>query len=166
MPDTPVTLVTAAGSGMGEAIARRLHAAGHRLVLLSPGGGAAAVADDLGCHAVTGDITDLEDLQAMVDLATSEFGGIDNVVANTGHPPKGPLLEIPDEDWHAALDLVFLGCPLRFSGAELPVLDGPCAGTFFGFAVAPAGFREASEPREGVGGDSDKAEAEQGVRRA
>lgn len=108
MPDKPVTLVTAAGSGMGEAIARRLHAEGHRLVLLSPGGGAAAVAEDLGCEAVTGSVTDTADLQAMVNLATERFGGVDNVVANTGHPPKGPLLEIADEDWHAGLDLVLL----------------------------------------------------------
>ena len=25
-------------------------------------------------------------------------------------PPNGPLLEIPDEDWHARLDLVTLQC--------------------------------------------------------
>lgn len=155
MPDTPVTLVTAAGSGMGEAIARRLHAAGHRLVLLSPGGGAAAVADDLGCHAVTGDITDLEDLQAMVDLATSEFGGIDNVVANTGHPPKGPLLEIPDEDWHAALDLVLLNV-VRLARLTVPSMQERGGGsivaisTFSAFEPSPS-FPVSSVLRAGLG---------------
>ena len=30
------------------------------------------------------------------------------MVNNTGHPPKGPLLDLTDADWHAGLDLVLL----------------------------------------------------------
>lgn len=155
MTDAPVTLVTAAGSGMGEAIARRLHDAGHRLVLLSPGGGAAAVADDLGCDAVTGDVTSPDDLQAMVDLATERHGGIDNVVANTGHPPKGPLLEIPDEDWHAGLDLLLLHV-VRLARLAVPSMRTRGGGsivaisTFSAFEPSPA-FPVSSVLRAGLG---------------
>ena len=155
MPDPPVTLVTAAGSGMGEAIARRLHAAGHHLVLLSPGGGAAAVAEELGCAAVTGDVTEPDDLQAMVDLATERHGGVDNVVANTGHPPKGPLLEIPDEDWHAGLDLVLLHV-VRLARLAVPSMRERGGGsivaisTFSAFEPSPS-FPVSSVLRAGLG---------------
>ena len=155
MTDRPVTLVTAAGSGMGEAIARRLHAEGHRLVLLSPGGGAAAVADDLGCEAVTGDVTEVADLEAMVATATEAFGGVDNVVANTGHPPKGPLLEIPDEDWHRALDLVLLNV-VRLARLAVPSMRARGGGsivtisTFSAFEPKPS-FPVSSVLRAGLG---------------
>ena len=36
------------------------------------------------------------------------YGRIDVVVNNTGHAPKGPLLELTDDDWHAGLDLLLL----------------------------------------------------------
>ena len=155
MADGPVTLVTAAGSGMGESIARRLHAEGHQLVLLSPGGGAAAVADDLGCASVTGSVTDTDDLQAMVDLATERHGGIDNVVANTGHPPKGPLLEIPDEDWHAGLDLTLLHV-VRLARLTVPSMRERGGGsivaisTFSAYEPSPA-FPVSSVLRAGLG---------------
>jgi NAD(P)-dependent dehydrogenase (short-subunit alcohol dehydrogenase family) len=35
-------------------------------------------------------------------------GRIDVAVNNTGHPPKGPLLGITDEEWHAGLEMVLL----------------------------------------------------------
>ncbi len=36
------------------------------------------------------------------------YGRLDGVVNNTGHAPKGELLEISDEDWHLGLDLMLL----------------------------------------------------------
>ena len=104
----PVAVVTAAGRGMGEAIARRLHAEGHDLVLNSNSGGAEELAEELGAVAVTGSVTDTTVLEEVVDTATERFGGVDVLVNNTGHAPKGPLLEIPDEDWHTGLDLLLL----------------------------------------------------------
>jgi NAD(P)-dependent dehydrogenase (short-subunit alcohol dehydrogenase family) len=93
---------------MGEAIARRLADDGYRLTLMSSGGGAETLASDLGAVGMTGSVTDLDDLTRLVDLAISTHGRIDAVVNNTGHPPKGSLLEISDEEWHTGLDLTFL----------------------------------------------------------
>lgn len=93
---------------MGEAIARRLANDGYGLALISSGGGAEQVAADLGAVAVTGSVTEPEDLAGVVELAVHTYGRLDAVVNNTGHPPKGPLLDISDEDWHAGLDLTFL----------------------------------------------------------
>ncbi|MGD8732272.1 MAG: hypothetical protein PVH92_10360, partial [Anaerolineales bacterium] len=61
-----VALVTAAGRGMGEAIARALHGAGYELGLMSIGGGAQELAAELGCFGFTGSITAPADLERFV----------------------------------------------------------------------------------------------------
>lgn len=104
----PVCIVTAAGKGMGEAIARRLHADGYRLALMSSGGGAERLGDELGHLAMTGSVTDRDDLQNLVEATLDRYGQIDSVVNNTGHPASADILELTDEEWHAGLDLVFL----------------------------------------------------------
>ena len=45
---SPVAIVTAAGRGMGAAIARELHARGYRLALMSPSGSAQALREGIG----------------------------------------------------------------------------------------------------------------------
>lgn len=101
-------IVTAAGKGIGEAIARELAAKDYFLVLLSNSGGALSLAEQLGGVGMTGSVTDAKALENLVKQAMEIGGGVDAVINNTGHPPKGPLLEISDEDWHRGLDLLFL----------------------------------------------------------
>lgn len=107
MPEK-VAIVTAAGKGVGAAIASELAAAGYRVSLLSNSGGALKLAQDLGGIATTGSVTEPSDLAKLVDSTMETFGQIDAVVNNTGHPPKGELLEIPDADWHLGLDMLVL----------------------------------------------------------
>ncbi len=103
-----VAIVTAAGRGMGAAIARRLSTSGYELALMSPSGASVDLAEELGGFGMAGSVTEVDDLTALVEGTLQRYGRIDAVVNHTGHPPKGPLLEIPDEDWHAGLDLVLL----------------------------------------------------------
>ena len=113
------------------------------------------MADELGCDAVTGDVAVPDDLQTLVDLAVERHGGIDHVVANTGHPPKGPLLEIPDDDWHAGLDLVLLHV-VRLARLVVPSMRERGGGsitaisTFSAFEPSPA-FPVSSVLRAGLG---------------
>lgn len=107
MPEK-VAIITAAGKGVGAAIATELAAAGYRVSLLSNSGGALGLAQDLGGIATTGSVTEPSDLKKLVDFTMETFGQIDAVVNNTGHPPKGELLEIPDQDWHLGLDMLVL----------------------------------------------------------
>jgi NAD(P)-dependent dehydrogenase (short-subunit alcohol dehydrogenase family) len=106
----PVAVVTAAGRGIGAGIARRLARDGYRLSLLSAGGGAEELARELGDGhaAMAGSVADLDALETLVSRTLDRFGRIDALVNNTGHPPKGDLLAIPDEDWSAGLDLLLL----------------------------------------------------------
>lgn len=101
-------IVTAAGRGMGEAIARHLAGSGYQVALMSPSGAAESLAAELGGLGMSGSVTEPADLTTLVASTLDRYGRIDAVVNHTGHPPKGPLLEIPDEDWHAGLDLVMM----------------------------------------------------------
>lgn len=103
-----VAVVTAAGKGMGAAIARELAAGGYRVALMSPSGSAVELAAELGGFGIAGSVTEDADIGRFVDETLARYGRIDAVVNNTGHPPKGDLLAIGDEQWHLGLDLVVL----------------------------------------------------------
>ena len=121
MTDTKVAIVTAAGRGMGAAIARELAADGYRLALMSPSGAAETLAKSLDGLGVTGSVTEPDDLKRLVDATLAKYGRIDAVVNHTGHPPKGPLLDISDADWHRGLDMLLLNV-VRMSRLITPIM--------------------------------------------
>jgi NAD(P)-dependent dehydrogenase (short-subunit alcohol dehydrogenase family) len=135
-----VALVTAAGKGIGAGIARALAAAGYRLALLSNSGGAVALADELGGRGFVGSVTDTAALDAFVQGALDAYGRIDVVVNNTGHPPKGDLLAIPDADWHVGLEMILLNVT-RMAQRVTPIMEAQGSGAFVNissaFAVEP-----------------------------
>ena len=116
-----VAIVTASGRGIGEGVARRLAADGYRLALMSPSGASEALATELGGFGTTGSVTETADLAALVAGTMERYGRVDAVLNHTGHPPKGPLLEIPDEDWHSGLDLVMLNV-IRMARLVTPIM--------------------------------------------
>jgi len=132
-----VAIVTAAGRGMGAAIARELSDAGFRLVLLSNSGGAEAVANEIGCISHVGSVTEVEDLALLVEKTMEAYGRIDAVVNNTGHPPKGPLLGIPDSDWHLGLDIVLLNV-VRMARLVTPIMLEQGGGAFVNISTFAA----------------------------
>jgi NAD(P)-dependent dehydrogenase (short-subunit alcohol dehydrogenase family) len=104
----PVALVTAASKGIGAACARELAARGWRVALLARSEGIDALAHELHGRATRGDVASGADLDRFVDETLRDWGRIDGAVLSTGHPPKGGLLDLTDEQWHAGLDLVLL----------------------------------------------------------
>ncbi len=120
--ENKVALITAAGSGMGAAIARRLAADGYRVAILSSSGKGAALARELGGVGVTGSNREVADLERLVSLAIDTYGHIDAVVNSAGHGPKGSLLEISDEDWHLGMEVYFLNV-VRICRLVTPLLD-------------------------------------------
>jgi len=102
-------IITAAGRGIGAAVARRLSADGFRIAVMSPSGNAEKLAAELpDALGVTGSVTEPADLQRLVDGALQKFGRIDALVNNAGHPPKAPLFDLTDAQWHAGFDMVML----------------------------------------------------------
>lgn len=103
-----VALITAGGSGMGTAAARKLAADGYHVAILSSSGKGEALAKELGSIGVTGSNLVNEDVQRLVDSAMQQWGRIDALVNSAGHGPRAPILDITDEDWHKGLEVYFL----------------------------------------------------------
>ncbi|MBR8744013.1 dehydrogenase [Nocardiopsis sp. MG754419] len=92
-------VVTGAGNGIGAAVARRLAAAGARVVVNDLDGAAAeAVAGEIGGIAVPGDAAGEAGVTALIAEADAHLGGIDLYVANAGIAHQGGP-EAPDADW-------------------------------------------------------------------
>lgn len=103
-----VAIITAGGSGMGAAAARRLAADGFKVGILSSSGKGEALAAELGGVGITGSNQSLEDLKRLVDAVVEKWGRIDVLVNSAGHGPRAPILEISDEDWHKGMDTYLL----------------------------------------------------------
>ena len=78
-------VVTGAGSGIGAALARRFAAGGAHVVVNDLNSVAAqAIAEETGGLAHPADISDLAQVQALVDAAVQAFGPVDLFCANAG----------------------------------------------------------------------------------
>jgi NAD(P)-dependent dehydrogenase (short-subunit alcohol dehydrogenase family) len=128
MPDK-VALITAASRGMGAAIAQELAAGGYRVALLATSDAVHELAASLNGIAVQGSVTNPDDLKRFVDTALSHYGRVDAVVNNTGHPPKGDLLTIPDEAWLLGADLLLLNV-VRMARLVTPTMQAQGSGAF------------------------------------
>jgi 2-deoxy-D-gluconate 3-dehydrogenase len=115
-----VAVVTGASRGLGRALALALAEAGARVALAgrskpdleetarrieAAGGGALVVPTD---------VTRYAEVEALMDRAARELGGLDIVVNNAGIAGVKPLAEATAEDWRAIVDVnltgVFNGC--------------------------------------------------------
>ena len=107
-----VALITGATRGIGRAIAQQFAAAGARLVICSNEAIAceqqaaefrAVQVDAIG---VTCDVSQREQLNALVDAALARFARIDILCCNAGVAPHaGPLHTATDQDWHQTIDI-------------------------------------------------------------
>ena len=107
-----VAVVTGAGSGFGEGIARRFAAEGAKVVVAdinveSAERVAAGIADDGGTAvARRTDVTTRAGTAEMVKAATESFGRLDITVNNAGFSHVNqPLLEVTEDDFDRCFDV-------------------------------------------------------------
>ncbi len=103
-----VAIITAGGSGLGAGAAKQLHADGYHIAILSSSGKGEALAKEMGGVGVTGSNQSVADLQKLVDMTIEKWGRVDVLVNSAGHGPKGPIMDITDDDWHLGMDFYFL----------------------------------------------------------
>jgi 3-oxoacyl-[acyl-carrier protein] reductase len=116
-----VALVTGASGGIGNAIARCLHAAGASLALTGTRKDALdALAGELGERVLVApaNLSDPEAPAALVKTIEAGLGPIDILVNNAGLTRDMLSMRLSDEDWAAVLD-VNLGATFRLCRAAL-----------------------------------------------
>ena len=120
-----VVIITGASSGIGEATAKRLASDGAKVVLGArredkleritneiEADGGEAVYQKL-------DVTVQDENDAIVELAKSEFGGVDAIFLNAGIMPTAPLSAMKTDEWHKTVDVNINGV-LNGVAAVLP----------------------------------------------
>lgn len=130
-----VAVLTAAGSGMGAQAARRLAADGFKVAVLSSSGKGKALAEDLGGIGVTGSDQSNDDLKRLVDETVERWGRIDALVNSAGHGPRGPLLDLTDEEWHRGFEVYFLNV-VRAVRLVAPVMVAQKGGAIVNISTA------------------------------
>ncbi len=119
-----VALVTGAGRGTGAAIARRLSASGHRVVLTARNAEqlAAVAASCAGpTLVVPGDITDPSAVEELFARTEQTWGPVEILVANAGAGTSAPLERTSDHDWQRMLELN-LTAPFRCLRRAVPAM--------------------------------------------
>lgn len=105
-------ILTGAGSGMGLATARLFHKHGANLVLADISGAQDTTAKELGDRsvAIQTDVSKAADSKAMIDLALSEFGGLDILCNIAGAiAPMVSFHESSEEDFDKMVDVNLRG---------------------------------------------------------
>jgi NADP-dependent 3-hydroxy acid dehydrogenase YdfG len=124
---TSAALITGASSGIGEATARRLAAAGSAVALvarrkdrldqivgdITTAGGRAV--------AIEADITEPDQAESAVKRAVAELGSLDIAVNNAGVMLLGPMVDAPLDEWERMVDLNVKGL-LYVTKAAMPHL--------------------------------------------
>jgi NADP-dependent 3-hydroxy acid dehydrogenase YdfG len=122
-----VTVVTGAGRGLGEAIARELAGAHAKIVLLDVRRDLidtlAKELEDAGeeALALTVDLCDENAIQAAFDLIVERFGQIDILVNNAGTDKTESIEEMSIEDWDRVM-AVNLRAPFITSKLAFPIM--------------------------------------------
>lgn len=144
-------IVTGAGGGIGEGIARRLAQEGAQLVVndinTAAGERVAAEITAAGGAAVfaAGDVTRTKDVKALVDAAVKRFGRLDVMVNNAGWTHRNrPALEVSEDDFDKCYAVNVKSIYLSTIHA-VPVFRAQGGGAFINIA-STAGLR----PRPGL----------------
>jgi NAD(P)-dependent dehydrogenase (short-subunit alcohol dehydrogenase family) len=144
-----VAVITAGGSGMGAAAARKLAEDGFEIAILSSSGKGEALAGALGGFGFTGSNRSPEDIARFIEKVMARFGRIDVLVNSAGHGPRGPVLEITDEDWIRGMETYFLNA-VRPTRLVTPIMQAQGGGVIINISTYAAFEPEAAFPTSGV----------------
>ena len=128
-----VVIITGASSGLGEAAAHHLADKGASLALAVRRterieGLAEEITNNGGeALAVTTDVTEHEQVQALVDDAVEAFGRVDVMLNNAGLMPLSPLERLNVNEWDQMIDVNVKGV-LYGIAAALPYMQEQASG--------------------------------------
>ena len=134
MNKNKVVILTAAGTGIGADAAKQLASDGFNISILSSSGKGEALAKELGGIGVTGSNQSNDDLKKIVDETTNKWDRIDVLVNSAGHGPRGPILELTDEDWHKGMDTYFMNV-VRSTRLVTPIMQQQKSGVIINIST-------------------------------
>jgi len=123
-----VLITAAAGAGIGFSAARRCAEEGCRALMISdihPRRLEEAVAklkEETGLAEIYGqlcNVTNEEEVQALVAAAESQLGGVDVLINNAGLGGQKRVVDMSDDEWNRVLDITLTGT-FRMTRAMLP----------------------------------------------
>jgi 3-oxoacyl-[acyl-carrier protein] reductase len=132
-----VLITAAAGAGIGFSAARRCAEEGCRALMISdihPRRLEEAVArlkEETGLAEIYGqlcNVTDEEEVQALVAAAESQLGGVDVLINNAGLGGQKRVVDMTDDEWNRVLDITLTGT-FRMTRAMLPHMQARGRGT-------------------------------------
>ena len=129
-----VAILIAAGTGMGAESAKKLAADGFKISILSSSGKGESLAKELGGIGITGSNQSNKDLKKIVDETEKKWGRVDVLVNSAGHGPRGPILELNDEDWHTGMDTYFLNV-VRSTRLVTPIMQKQKSGSIINIST-------------------------------
>ena len=100
-------VIVGGGRGMGAATAREMAQRGYNIALMSPSESCEQLASELGGIAHRGSAENHDDLKALIEKTIAHYNRIDSLLIHVGGPPKGDLLDIEDDDWDKANQMIF-----------------------------------------------------------
>lgn len=120
--ENKVVIITGASSGIGAETARVLARNGAKVVLSARREERLEkLVEEIGENAVylKSDVSNAEDMQALVKLAKEKFGKVDALFANAGIMPGGNMSELKVKDWMGMVNINIVGI-LNSMAAVLP----------------------------------------------
>jgi len=126
---SPIAIVTGAGRGIGEAIARRLALDGARVACVSRSEANATKTSD-AINAVTPDaarpyavdVADRKAVAGVCEQILADFGRVDILVNNAGLTRDGLAMRMSEEDWDLVLDTNLKGAFNFIQGVMRPMI--------------------------------------------
>jgi len=149
MTEKKIAILTAAGTGMGADAAKNLAAKGFNISILSSSGKGEALAKDLGGIGLTGSNQSIDDLKKLVDMTFNKWGKIDVLVNSAGHGPRGPILELTDDDWYKGMETYFLNV-VRSTRLVAPIMQKQKSGSIINISTFAVFEPDAVFPTSGV----------------
>ena len=123
-----VCVIVGGGKGMGAAVAREMHNRNYNLALMSPSNNCEILAKELNAIALRGKAENKSDTENLINLAMEQYGRVDSLLIHVGGPPKGDLLDISDEDWNKANEMVLMPV-IRLSKLVTPLMKKQGSGS-------------------------------------
>tara|TARA_B110000196_G_scaffold312189_1_gene317123 strand:- start:5 stop:709 length:705 start_codon:yes stop_codon:yes gene_type:complete len=149
MKEKKVAIFTAAGSGMGADAAKNLASKGYNISILSSSGKGEKLANKLKGIGLTGTNQSTDNLKEIINKTYKKWGRIDVLVNSAGHGPRGPILELTDDDWQKGMETYFLNV-VRATRLVVPIMQKQQSGTIINISTFAVFEPDAVFPTSGV----------------